>query len=291
MASIANDPGGKKRIQFVSPDGDRKAVRLGKVSQRAAEGVKYRVEQLLECLMLKRPMEADLAGWVTDLEPRLAKKLARVGLISKPDAKPAWALGAFIQGYVKGRVDVKPATKEVWRQGEMGLLEFFGADKLLGEVTPGDADNYKLHLIGKKLAPMTVRKRLQFATMIFRAAMRRRVIPDSPFADVSIKASMPDRSRFITQEETAQSWKPCPNLDWRVIVCLSRFGGMRCPSEVLSLRWQDIDWAGGKATVTSPKTEHHPGKDSRVIPLFPELQCHSGRGFRGGPRGIGLRRR
>jgi hypothetical protein len=53
MASIANDPGGKKRIQFVSPDGDRKAVRLGKVSQRAAEGVKYRVEQVLECLMLK----------------------------------------------------------------------------------------------------------------------------------------------------------------------------------------------------------------------------------------------
>ena len=65
------------------------------------------------------------------------------------------------------------------------MLEFFGADKPLGEITPGDADNYKLHLIGKKLAPMTVRKRLQFATMIFRAAMRRRMIPDSPFADVS----------------------------------------------------------------------------------------------------------
>jgi len=272
MASIANDPGGKKRILFVNPDGDRKAIRLGKVSQRSAEGFKYRVEQLLEALLLKRPMEADLAEWVTDLDTRIAKKLARVGLIPKPEAKAAATLGPFIKEYVQGRVDVKPATKEVWRQGEMGLLEFFGVDKPMAGITPGDADNYKLHLIGKKLAPMTVRKRLQFATMIFRAAMRRRLMPESPFTGVSVKASMPDRSRFITQEETTRILEACPNLDWRLIACLSRFGGMRCPSEVLSLRWQDIDWAAAKATITSPKTEHHPGKDSRIIPLFPELQ-------------------
>ena len=162
--------------------------------------------------MLKRPMEADLAEWVADLEQRMAKKLAAVGLIPKPEAKAAATLGLFIKNYVTGRVDVKPATKEVWRQGEMGLVEFFGANKPIGEVSPGDADNYKLHLMGKKLAPMTVRKRLQFATMIFRAAMRRRLIPDSPFADVSIKASMPDRSRFITREETAKIMAACPNL-------------------------------------------------------------------------------
>jgi len=272
MASIAKDKNGCRRIQFVAPDGRRPTIRLGKVSQRSAEGIKYRVEQLLESLNLNRPMEADLAQWVTDLEPPLAKKLARVGLIAKTEAKAAVTLGPFIESYVKSRVDVKPATKEVWRQGEMGLIEFFGSDKSIGEITPGDADNYKLHLIGKKLAPMTVRKRLQFATMIFRAAMRRRLIPDSPFADVSIKASMPDRSRFITRDETAKIMGACPNLDWRVIVSLSRFGGLRCPSEVLSLGWQDIDWDRERITVHSPKTEHHPGKDTRVIPLFPELR-------------------
>ncbi|MCE5301936.1 MAG: hypothetical protein LLF97_02370, partial [Planctomycetaceae bacterium] len=77
MASIAKDKNGCRRILFVAPDGRRPTIRLGKVSQRAAESIKYRVEQLLECLMLNRPMEADLAQWVTDLEPRLAKKLAR----------------------------------------------------------------------------------------------------------------------------------------------------------------------------------------------------------------------
>ncbi len=54
---------------------------------------------------------------------------------------------------------------------------------------------------------------------------------------------------------------------------LSRFAGLRCPSEHMGLRWQDIDWAGGRFTVTSPKTAHH-GKGSQVVPLFPELLLH-----------------
>ena len=33
----------------------------------------------------------------------------------------------------------------------------------------------------------------------------------------------------------------------------------------------DIDWSNDRITVTSPKTEHHPGGGTRQIPLFPEL--------------------
>ena len=48
MASIARDKNGRRRILFVAPDGKRPTIRLGKVSQRTAEAIKYRVEQLLE---------------------------------------------------------------------------------------------------------------------------------------------------------------------------------------------------------------------------------------------------
>jgi hypothetical protein len=41
---------------------------------------------------------------------------------------------------------------------------------------------------------------------------------------------------------------------------------------VLSLRWQDVDWEAGKIVVRSPKTEHHPGKDCRTIPIFGRLR-------------------
>ena len=177
------------------------------------------------------------------------------------------------KAYVASRTDVKPATKEVWRQGEKGMVDFLGVNAALRDVTPGDADRYKLHMIGSKLAPMTIRKRLQFATMVFRAAVRQRLIVDSPFTGVTVKGTMPNRERFVTLDETRLLLIACPNHHWRSVISLARYGGLRCPSEVLSLRWEDIDWAGGKILVTSPKTEHHPGKGTRRIPLFPELKA------------------
>jgi hypothetical protein len=96
MASIANDPAGKKRILWVNASGERKSIRLGKMSQRGAESIKYRVEQLLEAQLLKRPLEADLAKWVNDLEPRMAAKLGNAGLIPKRVEMKATTLGPFI---------------------------------------------------------------------------------------------------------------------------------------------------------------------------------------------------
>ncbi len=276
MASITNRPDGHRWIQFCDADGKRQTVRLGKLAKKATETVCTRIEELLAVKMTGTTQDRDLAGWLASIDAALQNKLAAVGLCA---ARESELLQSFITTYIANRTDVKPATKEVWRQGENGLVEFLGANKPLRTVTPGDADGYKLALIGKKLAPMTVRKRLQFATMIFRAAVRRRLIADSPFADVSIKASMPNRERFITHGETAKLLEACPNHHWRAIVALARYGGLRCPSEVLSLRWQDIDWAAGRIVVTSPKTEHHAGKENRTIPLFPELRTILGEAF------------
>ncbi|MBI1369021.1 MAG: tyrosine-type recombinase/integrase [Planctomycetes bacterium] len=55
---------------------------------------------------------------------------------------------------------------------------------------------------------------------------------------------------------------------------MCRFGGLRCPSEVLALTWADVNWEHNRIRVPSPKTEHIDGKASRLIPLFPELREH-----------------
>jgi integrase len=268
MATILNR-NGRRSIQFVNAAGDRKTLALGKVTQKQAEFIKTKVEALAAACITGFPPDDEVSAWLAKRDTVMLEKLAAVGLIGQ---RAVATLRSFIDKYTAGRTDAKPATKEIWRQGKMGLIEFFGENTPIGNISPGDADNYKLHLIGKKLASMTVRKRLQFATMIFRAAVRRRLLTESPFADVSIKASMPDRSRFVTVEETTRMLEACPNHHWRTIVALARFGGLRCPSEVLSLRLTDIDWENERITVHSPKTEHHPGKECRTIPLFPELR-------------------
>ena len=57
-----------------------------------------------------------------------------------------------------------------------------------------------------------------------------------------------------------------------MVFALARYGGLRCPSEIMKLRWRDVHWGQDRFTVHSPKTEHHDGKATRLVPIFPELR-------------------
>ena len=261
---------GRRSIQFFDAAGSRKTLALGKASQKQAEFIKTKVEALAAACITGHAPDDEVSRWLAKRDTVMLSKLAAVGLIPKREAA---TLGGFLDTYVKSRIDVKPATQEIWGQVTRNLREHFGEGRPLRSITAGDAEGFKLYLISQKLAPTTVHKRLQFARQFFHAARKHRLIEENPFAEVrSNPGNETDRQRFVTREETAKLLEACPNRDWRLITLLARYGGLRCPSEVLSLRLDDIDWAGDKVTVTSPKTEHHPGKDTRVIPLFPELR-------------------
>ncbi len=285
MASVTDDGNGRRRIQFFHPDGRRGAIRLGKVSKRNAQGFARRVEQLLECMRLKQPLDAELTSWAEVLDARLAAKLATYGLIPPRQPRHAMDLAMFIRSYIDGRKDVKPASKEVWRQGEKGLCDYFGNARDISTITEGMAENYRQHLIQERLATATIKKRLDFARQALRSAVKHRLIPSNPFDDVRIKVHLPDKHFFLPLGDALRLIDTCPSEDWRIIVALSRLAGLRCPSEVLSLRWCDINWEQGIMNVTSPKTAHHPGKGSRVVPIFGLLRPHLKRAFAAAPEG------
>jgi hypothetical protein len=229
VASIANDPGGKRRILFVDPQGDRKAIRLGKVSLRAAEGLKYRVEQLLEGLLVKRPMEADLAAWVTDLDPRMAKKLSGVGLIPKQEvsAGKTTTLNAFIGELIASRPGMKPNTRKNYEQTRNSLAKFFGVERTLSSITPGDCDDWRAKQVGDDYAPATISRNVKRAKQFFRAAVRRRLVAENPLADVMSAAQVnKTREHFVTPADVAKIIDACPDAEWRLIVALVRFGGL-----------------------------------------------------------------
>ena len=273
MASISRQPNGRRTIQFVAPDGKRRSIRLGKVTQRIAETVKLRVELLVAAKLAGHAVDDETARWLAGLDETMTDKLAAVGLVPKREPASITTIAGFLTEYVSRRTDVKPATREVWRQTERNLKECYGANHDLRSIDETMAEDFKIFLLKEELAPTTIAKRLQFAKQFFRAAVKRKLIPSNPFAEVTAKATLnPERERFVTREETAKLLAACRNIDWRVIVALSRFGGLRCPSEVLTLKWADINWKTGRFRIHSPKTEHHPGKESREAPLFPELR-------------------
>ena len=76
---------------------------------------------------------------------------------------------------------------------------------------------------------------------------------------------------FVSRETIERVIDAAPDAQWRLLIALARYGGLRVPSEALGLRWEDIDWARDRFRVRSPKTEHHEHGAERWVPIFPEL--------------------
>jgi hypothetical protein len=81
MASIANDPNGRRRILFVAPDESRKTIRLGKCDRKSAEAIARHVEALLAAKIGGQPVPRDTAAWLANIGVALRDKLAAVGLV------------------------------------------------------------------------------------------------------------------------------------------------------------------------------------------------------------------
>ena len=272
MASIANDPNGRRRILFFDAKGDRKTVRLGKVPLRYAEAVKVKIEDMVHAVTTGHAPADETSRWLAKLDSDLYDKLAKAGLAKRRDSA---TLAGFIDAYTERRTDVKPSTRLVYDRVRRYLVDYFGEHRHLRDITPGDADAWRLSLIEKGLADNTIRRSCGVAKQWFTAAIRSQLVTDNPFADLaaSVRANT-KRFYYITREQAQAVLDACPDAEWRLLFALARFGGLRVPSEALRLRWQDIDWSNERFTVTSPKTEHHEGHESRLVPIFPELLPH-----------------
>ena len=280
MASISTDKSGLRKIQFADHNGNRKIVRLGKLPMKAAETILAKIEGILEAKLSRRSLAPEVATWLGEIPDMLCKRLAAVGLIAPREKQQADAtkLGEFIDAYLVSRTDIKPRTRINLLLVRRDLVARFGADKPLRDVTPGDADEWRRWLSSrdKPLGENSVRRHCGRAKQLFRAALRKRLISENPFADMKNCAVQANKSRehFVTREVADKVLAECPDNEWRLIFALARYAGLRTSSETLLLSWADIDWERGRILVRSPKTEHHEGKDSRLVPIFPELRPH-----------------
>ena len=175
-----------------------------------------------------------------------------------------------------GRKDVKAATATVYGHTRRNLLAFFGQHKRLDEISAGDADSFRVYLKTQEgLAENTVRRRMGIAKQFCRAAVRKKIITENPFDGQStVVRENPKRFYFISHEEAQAVLDACPNAQWRLVFAMCRYGGLRCASEVIRLKWEDVNWEKMRFTVHASKTEHHSDAGIRMVPIFPELYPH-----------------
>ncbi len=269
MASISREPNGRRTIQFVGGDGKRRSIRLGKCSQRLAETVQVKVEHLAAAQTTGGALDGETARWMADLDDALHARLAAVGLL---EPRKAATVGGLLDAFLAANTHVKPATRVMWRHTIRNLREYFGDPRPLRTLGGGEAEGFRQGLVEQGLAAATVSRRLQLTRQIFAYAMRCEWIDRNPFTGISHTSGDPRlRQRYITEEETARLIDAAPNWVWRTIIALARYGGLRTPSETLSLRIAALDWEHGAMAVTSPKTEGH-GQGQRMVPMFARLR-------------------
>jgi len=273
MAAICDDPDGRKRIVFKGRDGVRRAIRLGKMSRKQAESFKIRLEHLIADRNAGHAQSVELAEWIRSLDAVIRRRLAGAGVIEADNLSNV-TLGSLLDHFFAG-LAVKPTTVVVYEQSRRNLLEFFGQDRLVRTIRPLDADKWRQFLVHEGLALATISKRVKTARQIFKRAVKWKMIVENPFEDVKA-GSQTNKSRmyFLSGEDAAKVLAACPDAQWRLIFVLSRFGGIRCPSETLAIKWSDVDWERSRLRIPSQKTEHLEGHDCRWIPMFPELRPH-----------------
>lgn len=273
MASISTDANGNHAIQFVFR-GKRRTLRMGDRPKKYVQKFKLCLDHLLASVELATALDAQAVEWLKGLDDKLYAKLAKLGLCQPRQTAPAVTLKAFTDQYIARRTDAKPRTIINMRAAQRRLVEYFKAEKPLKDVNPGDADAWCLWL-RERYADGTAGRTIKRAKQFFKAAVRAKLVDENPFAEVK-PPSQTNRKRihFIDRAAAEKVLEACPSAEWRLIFALSRFGGLRCPSEHLALTWQDIDWDKGTVCIRSPKKEHLDGTGERLIPLFPELRPH-----------------
>jgi len=279
MASVSKDGnGGRRRILFTDPtDGRRKTLRLGKCSERIAEGVRRHLEELVSAKISGHAVSPATAAWLTEIGDVLHARLAKVGLVEHRGRTPVAALGKFTADYIESRRgDTKPRTIINLNVSRRELVRFFGEDRPMGEITSGHAIEFRSAMLGRGLSDNTVRRHLGRARQFFAAAIDKGLVQKNPFFHKQIKVAVrgnPDRRQFIPHEGIDGVLAVCEDdVQWQVIIALARLGGLRTPSETLALKWSDIDWANNLITVRCPKLERLERHATRTIPLFAELQ-------------------
>ncbi len=274
MASVSTEKRtGLRRVLFYDSRGHRQSIRLGRVPLKTARDVAAHVAHLVSCGETGDVPRRSTVEWLNDLHSRWPALRTRIGQLNlyRDGIRSSQSFAEFAEAIVSERTDLKPNTLRLRVSSIAKLREFFGS-KLLSSLTTKDGSDYLRwlsndeHRGGAGLSASTPSKHFEIAKGILREAVDAGILPSNPFQ--RLRGEKPinrARQQFIAPDSVKKVMATVQNLEFRAVVALSRWGGLRIPSEAFSLQWKHIDWIRQRLNVPAVKTK------ARAVPLFPEL--------------------
>ncbi len=252
----------------------RHSIGLDTLDESDAKIAKEHLEHLLDQQKRDRPPSPVTAAWLDRLPDAVHDRFAAFNLVEyRHRSELPRTVLAFMRAYIKSRTDWK--KPENYRQSVDHLEAFLRRDVSLTSLTKGECERWLRWMTDQKngpgLSPNTAGQHVKRCRQMIRQAVDEGLVEKNVLVGIKIDLrSDTSKNRYIDADMATAIMDACPDQEWRVIFALARYAGLRCPSEVLRLRWSNIDWDRNRFKVTSPKTDRY-GKGERITLRWPEL--------------------
>jgi integrase len=176
-------------------------------------------------------------------------------------------VGSLITEFLSRRSGLSDATLDKHDQALTPLKQSHGR-RAITSLTVADAKSLVSSIKNSGLASTTSAKRLQTIKAFGQWLVDAEYLPENPFDPIKPgRGKAFEQSReFIPLAVFHRVLETVRNPEWRTLLVLARYGGLRIPSEIHRLMWIDIRWATKEICIQKAKTE------PRVCPLFAPIE-------------------
>ena len=255
------------------------------------------------------PVEYWAIRWWDSNGKKRSKSLGRTDKIGKQEAKRALrrmqtdfertprlrnrsrvTIEAMWQQYKQVRgPELAPATLELYETAIGYLQSHFGEDCLVERITPAKAGEFKSQLAKGKIATrklnaVSVNLRMRNLKAVFNFCQHNlEIITSNPFKKHVQTVKVSKDWHYITQEEF-ESMQAVATGNYRLLIALCRLAALR-RLEAYYLEWSDINFDKGRLYVCGKPHWQPKDRETRCIPICPELMALLTQAFDEAPEG------
>ena len=283
MSGFSDKPTAKGwRYQITCRDGKRRSVYFSRsINKKDAITLRNQFDRVHEAQKLGVSLDVKTQAWLREQGEDVLVKLEKLQLYSgTKKTASSNTIGGWCEFYVENYGHKREVKRKLRNVAEK-LVAFFGAERLLHDVTRGEATRFFIQLYTAKAdggfglaRNSTAARHLGVCRQFWNAAIEEEIITSNPFQNRKLSANVKtnkDRHFYVSPELSQRVLEAMPNVVWRLRWTLMRYQGLRVPSEMNELRWEDVDWSGNRIRIRSPKTAHIEGKESRLAGILPEV--------------------
>lgn len=210
--------------------------------------------------------------WIKSVRGRHIEKLADYGYLDANQYDDC-TISSLIER-CRDRFSKKTdGTKKVHERVYTTMRRYFGANKNIKLITQLDAESYGDWIEEMYPSPATQELMWRGSKQMFAVAYKARLIDRNELDGLTYgKKNFTDKARdvYVDPEWIDKLLNACPNDEWRLIIVLCRYAGLRFFSEVFDVKWSQVDWEKNQLVdIASKKTKKT--RPIRTMPIWPEL--------------------